>query len=635
MSKWLGINLRIRFYTNEFKKKIKEIQLACRGLDQELRRNKQLLRLDPQNASLWKQQIELATSKVKNLQTALAAAEKELKRKQDTGSKTYKTIQKDVENLKFHLKKANLELGASQNKLKGLSQVSESLSKHLSTVKNLFRVTAFATVFAARGAIGYEEAIGKVYTIVKKNDYELNKFRKNIDKLSLTYGVARAEMAEGWYFMLSSGVKATKAMTDEMKFMDVATRLTITGFGNMASVVKALAGVMNAYNFTAEQAEKTAGVLLATQNKGIITVHEMSQFMGKATPIAAQLGVTLEEVGAGMAVLTRNGLPASRASTFLNRLFTDLAKNGTEVSVLLKEKTGKSFKELIADGKNLGNVLSIIEAAGKEAGAEFYDIFSSIRAATGAMGVFNNEGKTFQTVLSQIKNQADTELKRVYEQYREFRRFSISLNKVKIAMTSLGIGAAETLNVIFTGFNKLTFGIQNSKSAITAFGVILTSTIAVAGLLKFIAVWKSLLIVLKASTVAMALFKTAAWFMTSWRVILVGAIALLATIPKVMDTIGAAFEKVFGWAIDAVQALTNGLKWIWEALSGIGGEINEAVGKTNLRVKASVEGSGGVGVTTSKQYIENVNINVTGDNPGDIAEKINEQLNIDNLRNEE
>ena len=44
----------------------------------------------------------------------------------------------------------------------------------------------------------------------------------------------------------------------------------------------------------------------------------------------------------------------------MNGMLNELGKSGSITSELLKNKTGKSFSELTADGKSLGDILSFI-----------------------------------------------------------------------------------------------------------------------------------------------------------------------------------------------------------------------------------------------------------------------------------
>ena len=53
-------------------------------------------------------------------------------------------------------------------------------------------------------------------------------------------------------------------------------------------------------------------VLLQTQNLGITTVGELGASLANVTPTAAALGVSFEQVGAAMALMTAKGVPTAQ-----------------------------------------------------------------------------------------------------------------------------------------------------------------------------------------------------------------------------------------------------------------------------------------------------------------------------------
>ena len=65
-------------------------------------------------------------------------------------------------------------------------------------------------------------------------------------------------------------------------------------------------------------------------------------------------------------------------------MLNELGKGGSTVSDILKEKTGKSFKELMDDGNSLTDVLGIVQQHCDETGMSIADVFSSQEAGKGA-----------------------------------------------------------------------------------------------------------------------------------------------------------------------------------------------------------------------------------------------------------
>ena len=136
-----------------------------------------------------------------------------------------------------------------------------------------------------------------------------------------------------------------------------------------------LTTIMNAYGLEASEVGRVSDVLIQTQNLGKTTVGELSSSMGKIIPTAKANGVALEQVAAGYALMTANGVATAESTTYMNSMFNELGKSGTKVSDTLKEKTGKSFLELMQDGASLSEVLQVISDSAAEQGLAFGDLW--------------------------------------------------------------------------------------------------------------------------------------------------------------------------------------------------------------------------------------------------------------------
>jgi len=120
--------------------------------------------------------------------------------------------------------------------------------------------------------------------------------------------------------------------------------------------------------------------------------------MGKIIPTANSMNVSLEQISAGYSIMTAKGIATAETTTYMNSMLNELGKSGTDVSDALKEKTGKSFQELMADGNSLGDVLQILTDYANDTGVGFNDLWGSSEAGKAAItllsdgvGAFNEE----------------------------------------------------------------------------------------------------------------------------------------------------------------------------------------------------------------------------------------------------
>ncbi len=209
---------------------------------------------------------------------------------------------------------------------------------------------------SAKMAMDFEDAMAKVNTIADTTEVPLSELEKAIIGLSNQTGISSAEIANNVYDAISSGQKTG----DAVNFVSNSTKLARAGFAEAGNALDVLTTIMNAYGLEASEVTRVSDVLIKTQDLGKTTVGELSSSMGKIIPTAKANGVALEQVGAGYAIMTSNGVATAESTTYMNSMLNELGKSGTKVSDTLKEKTGKSFLELMQGGASLSDVLQII-----------------------------------------------------------------------------------------------------------------------------------------------------------------------------------------------------------------------------------------------------------------------------------
>ena len=212
------------------------------------------------------------------------------------------------------------------------------------------------------------------------------------------------EIAEAAYQAISAGQDTGNAVV----FAGQASMLATAGFTSSASAVDILTTALNAYGKGADEAGHVSDVLLTTQNLGKTSVDELAGSMGRVIPLAAAYNVSLENLSSGLAVMTANGIATAEASTYTKSMLNELGDTGSNVGKILQQQTGKSFAELNADGKSLGDVLQVLyDSVGGNA-TEFAGLWSSVEAGTGALSLASSGADKFNGVLQQM--QADSGL---------------------------------------------------------------------------------------------------------------------------------------------------------------------------------------------------------------------------------
>lgn len=276
-------------------------------------------------------------------------------------------------------------------------------------VRTLTKVVAAAGIgkmlqSAFTGGTAFESAMAKVGTIADTTKVPLESLSSQVLQVSGDMHIGANEIAEAAYQAISAGQDTGNAVA----FAGQASMLATAGFTSTTSAVDILTTALNAYGKGADEAGHVSDVLLTTQNLGKTSVDELAGSMGRVIPLAAAYNVSMENLSSGLAIMTANGIATAEASTYTKSMLNELGDTGSTVGKILKQQTGKSFAELNADGKSLGDVLQVLyDSVGGNA-TKFAGLWSSVEAGTGALSLASSGADKFNGVLQQM--QADSGL---------------------------------------------------------------------------------------------------------------------------------------------------------------------------------------------------------------------------------
>ena len=295
-----------------------------------------------------------------------------------------------------------------------------------------------------------DNSIRKVSTL-SKDILPVEKIREETRRISDMSGIAQKEVAESMYDALSASVDPTKVVD----FVESNIRLTKAGFTDMPTAIDATTTVLNAYGEKAYEVSKIHDMMVKTQDKGKITVNELAQSMGRVIPIAASANVNLDQLSAGYAILTAQGNGANESTTYLRSMLAELSKTGSTADKVLRQKTNKSFRELMKDGRNLGDVLNILNEAAVASGQSLGDMFGNVSAINAAEALFQGGPEAFQEMLAEMNNATGSVESNFNDMMGPAEKWNRTINKIKNNLIDLGAAASPALDPMIDKIGEL------------------------------------------------------------------------------------------------------------------------------------------------------------------------------------
>lgn len=394
-------------------------------------------------------QIEQTTARIEEQEARLGELGNELR---DAGIDT------------DHLTEENERLAASyervkknQEKLASIAQAQQKNNEAISKTKTQLAGTlgTFAAVGAAiyagpvQKSIEFQTAMAKVGTIADQNVVPLSQMQKEIINLSNALGVNANAVAEDVYNAISAGQNTA----DAVGFVEKATMLAKGGFAETGQALDVLTTILNAYGKESAEAESVSNMLIMTQNRGKVTVAELSSVMGKIIPTANSNNVALEQLCAGYSIMTARGIAAAETTTYMNSMLNELGKSGTTADKVLRQAAGGSFSELMAQGNSLADVLNILQTEADKSGKTLADMFGSAEAGKAALTLMANGVEGFNSEVSAMVDSTGA-AQAAYEKMMDTTQAKI--DKAKTALSNLAIVLGNTfLPYVTTAAEKL------------------------------------------------------------------------------------------------------------------------------------------------------------------------------------
>lgn len=180
--------------------------------------------------------------------------------------------------------------------------------------------------------------------------------------------------------------------------------------------------------------------------------------MGNVIPMASQYGISLEDLSTAYVILTRQGINTARTTTYLRSAFTELEKEGSDASDALKAKTGKTFMQLLADGKNLGDIFQILRDSVNGDQEAFIHLFGSIRSGAGALALANTSSKEYNDILNEVSYSAGQTARNVQKLETPSLKWKRMLEQIKNTAMDLG---QTILDILYPHLVKLAESVKN------------------------------------------------------------------------------------------------------------------------------------------------------------------------------
>lgn len=183
-----------------------------------------------------------------------------------------------------------------------------------------------------RTLASFSQAMSTVKAVSGATEAQFEALRARAKELGAETRFTATQAAEGMVLLSRAGFTAGESLTSVTDVLLLAQ----AGGLDLASAADIAASTLRGFRLEADQASRVADVLATGANRANTTVGELGDGMKYVAPIAAGLGISLEESTAAMLALSDAGLKGQMAGTGLRRILSELESPSAKSAKLLR-----------------------------------------------------------------------------------------------------------------------------------------------------------------------------------------------------------------------------------------------------------------------------------------------------------
>lgn len=289
----------------------------------------------------------------------------------------------------------------ASDKLKSLGSVAASVGRVLTTTITVAALAA--TVAMSAAAADLQDSANKVSTIADTQIITTEEIKDGLQDMAVETGKSTGMLAEGMYNVIS----ATGDTANALGYLEIATKTAVGGFADVNTSVNGLTTVLNSYGQSGTTAmQSIADMMLTAQNFGKTTVGEIASSIGNVAATASSTNVSIAELMASVATLTKNGLGTSEAVTGMKAALSNVLKPTADAAKAAKE-LGIDFSAASLQSLGFSGFLDMVAAKAGGNTQVMSELFGSVEALN-AMLILTGKtgGQDFDNAMSAMGRSA-------------------------------------------------------------------------------------------------------------------------------------------------------------------------------------------------------------------------------------
>jgi len=303
-----------------------------------------------------------------------------------------------------------------------------------------------AGVAATHFANEFNASMAEVATLIPGNTERVNELKGAVQGLAIDVGKDTEDLAGGLYQVIS----AFGDTADTVKVLEINARAASAGLATTEDAINLTSAVTKGYGDTsAEAVQKVSDLAFQTVVLGQTTFPELSSSIGRVVPLAAELGVSMEDLFGVMATATGVTGSAAEVSTQLRGVLQSLMAPTKDMADLI-ESLGYQSGEAMLEQLGLQGTIQAVVGAAESSGQPLQKYISQIEGQTLALALAGPQADTFAQKLTAMGDVAGSTDKAFAEVTEGVNKNGFALQqaqrKAEVMAQKVGDGLAPALS---------------------------------------------------------------------------------------------------------------------------------------------------------------------------------------------
>lgn len=269
---------------------------------------------------------------------------------------------------------------------------------------NIIRKITHAIQGLISTVLDYDEALHNITSVTGNKGKDLAELNNMVIDLALDPRIKSGptELAQGLYTIVSSGYEAKDALV----VLEQAALAATAGLSTTGVAADVIVSTLGAYNKGVDEAAKVTNSLFQIVAITKYTFDDMAGALDSVTPSAAALGISIDEIGAALAVYAKHGVDAQTATVQMNAILSALLKPTTAMTEAV-HALGYENGQAMLDALGFGGTLKALAGYIGEDETKAAALFGDVRALRGEMNLMNDGGAAYETALKKMGEAQD------------------------------------------------------------------------------------------------------------------------------------------------------------------------------------------------------------------------------------